>query len=149
MERRGDFLGRVYDDWTHTPQAGPQASEGDSARYGTKDSTDQSGYTTLNPQSTASPHMSSQPSFAPELSVTSSQGSLYEQLGGLVDPAAEHQGSGRGRMGEGVERQTNGGATVRSPRLGPLDIPLPPSPIRPKATMARRGLDTEATCSCT
>ncbi|CAE6512670.1 unnamed protein product [Rhizoctonia solani] len=117
MERQGNNDGRVYDGWTTNPDLEPQVDTPDT-------------------QGTPSPNMSSQPSFGSELSVTASQGSLYELLGCLVSAVAEHTGGHLTRGQVGVE--VKGIANVRLPHLHPADMPLPPSPyVGPQAAIVQ------------
>ncbi|EUC55419.1 hypothetical protein RSOL_115350 [Rhizoctonia solani AG-3 Rhs1AP] len=92
----------------------------------------------------ASPHMSSQPSFVSELSYTTSQGSLYELLGGLVGPAVQHTRGDRKQVEGQVKHKAEGKIVVRLPRPCPADIPLPPSPY---VAMARKWVKAEEDAS--
>ncbi|KAJ1301847.1 hypothetical protein OPQ81_009074 [Rhizoctonia solani] len=106
MQSRGNFYGRVYDNWSDNPDL--RAGEGSSAGPLTAqegDLIDSTGYTTLPqdspvvgltsppPMSTSTNPVSEADSPTPigDLSITVSQGSLYDRLGGFVNHQAQQR----------------------------------------------------------
>ncbi|KEP51256.1 putative transmembrane protein [Rhizoctonia solani 123E] len=135
MERQGNYHGRVYDGWSSNPEREPQveASEPRSTSSCRADSGYPSEY------ATASLQMPSRPSFASELSCTTSQGSLYEVLEDLVNTGLE-QVKVEGEVERGVEEDDE----MFSSQPSLAEILLLPRPrAQPKAAIAQGEVKVE------
>ncbi|CAE6450445.1 unnamed protein product [Rhizoctonia solani] len=135
MERQGNYHGRVYDGWSSNPEQEPQVEA--SKPRSTSSCRDNSGYPLE--YATASLQMPSRPSFASELSCTTSQGSLYEVLEDLVNTGLE-QVKVEGEVERGVEEDDE----MFSSQPSLAEILLLPRPrAQPKAAIAQGEVKVE------
>ncbi|CAE6488736.1 unnamed protein product [Rhizoctonia solani] len=135
MERRGNLYGRVYDGWTGNPDAEISSGSG-TLPTGLGLAPTSPIPTPTDP--TTQDLLSASPSVA-DLSVTISQGSLYEQLGGFIH-AQDHDidstrfGTEASSMDTGSP-QVQVGPILSVANLDSTNIPLPPSPCAERGAL--------------
>ncbi|CAE6529486.1 unnamed protein product [Rhizoctonia solani] len=134
MERRRNFHGRVYDNWTDNPDS--QGSTGNATLLRGAPRPDRSPTPLFSTRPAVTLTSTSPGSFAADLSISVSQCSLYEQLADWVDPPTHHTSDSRDRPFDRVQGDPHFGAN-----LCPLDVPLPPSPDMDRGALITQGVD--------